>query len=347
LANSLRIAVDAMGGDHGPSLTVSALLESLSHHSNVSALLFGDRDELSSQLKKSSDASLLSRIEIRHSDCNVTDTDKPSAVIRNKRDSSMGLALQAVANDEADAFVSAGNTGAIMALGLYYLKTLPGISRPAICTAIPTSTGRSYVLDLGANLDCSSEQLYQFGLLGSLMAVELDGIDSPVVRLLNVGEEDNKGHAYIQDAASLLESETLINYCGYIEGNGIFEGGTDVVVCDGFSGNIALKTSEGLIAMVTSLFRDAVGNSWLAKLALGLLKTPLLKLKAQLDPAIYNGAYFLGLNGVVVKSHGRASRSAFVRAIDVAIDAAEHNLPEVLSPILKQKMDKQINVEDI
>jgi glycerol-3-phosphate acyltransferase PlsX len=270
-----------MGGDHGPRVTVSALLESLSHHSNVHALLFGDRDELATQLKNCIDSAVLSRIEVRHSDCSVCDTDKPSAVIRNKRDSSMGLALQALANNEADAFVSAGNTGAIMALGLYYVKSLPGISRPAICTAIPTSTGRSYVLDLGANLDCSAQQLYQFALLGSMMAAELDGIDSPVVRLLNVGEEDNKGHAYIQEAASLLENEPLINYSGYIEGNGIFAGGTDVVVCDGFSGNIALKTSEGLIAMVTALFRAAVGNSWLAKLALLLLKKPLLKLKAQ------------------------------------------------------------------
>jgi len=338
-----------MGGDHGPRVIVSALLESLSQHSNVKALLFGDRDELASQLKNYSDTSVVSRIEVRHSDCCVADTDKPSTVIRNKRDSSMGLALQALANNEADAFVSAGNTGAMMALGLYYVKPLPGISRPAICTAIPTSTGRSYVLDLGANLDCSAKQLHQFALLGSLMAQELDNIASPVVRLLNVGEEDNKGHAYIQEAATLLEAEPLINYSGYIEGSGIFQGGTDVVVCDGFTGNVALKTSEGLTAMVSTMFREAVGNSWLAKLALMLVKTPLLKLKAQLDPAIYNGAYFLGLNGVVVKSHGGASQAAFVHALDVAIDAAEHNLPEVLSPILvhKQKMDQQINLEEL
>ena len=347
MANSLRIAVDAMGGDSGPRVTVSALLESLSQHSNVNALLFGDRDELTTQLKNCVDSKILSRIEIRHADCDVSDTDKPSLVIRSKRDSSMGLALQALANNEADAFVSAGNTGAIMALGLYYVKSLPGISRPAICTTIPTQTGRSYVLDLGANLDCSAKQLYQFALLGSLMAQELDDIPSPVVRLLNVGEEDNKGHAYIQDAATLLDAEPLINYAGYIEGNGIFKGGTDVVVCDGFSGNVALKTSEGLVQMVTSMSRAAVGNNWLAKLALLLLKTPLQKLKAQLDPAIYNGAYFLGLNAVVVKSHGGASRKAFAHALDVAIEAAEHNLPQVLSPILKQKMDQQINVEDL
>lgn len=336
-----------MGGDHGPRVTVSALLESLKRHSNVSALLFGDRDELVSQLNNCRDQAILSRIEVRHSESSVDNCDIPSAVIRNKRESSMGLALQALSNNEADAFVSAGNTGAIMALGLYFVKPLPGITRPAICTAIPTASCRSYVLDLGANLDTSAAQLYQFSLLGSLMAQELDGIESPVVRLLNVGEEENKGHAYIREAASLLEAEPLINYCGYIEGNGIFEGGTDVVVCDGFSGNIALKTSEGLISMVTSLFRSTVGSSWLARLALLLVRKPLLKLRSRLDPAIYNGAFFLGLNGVVVKSHGAASMTAFSHALDVAIDAAGHNLPEVLSPILKQKMDQQLKAEEI
>ena len=336
-----------MGGDHGPRVTVSALLESLKRHSNVSALLFGDRDELSPHLNSCRDQAILSRIEVRHSESSVDNSDIPSAVIRNKRDSSMGLALQALSNNEADAFVSAGNTGAIMALGLYFVKPLPGITRPAICTAIPTASCRSYVLDLGANLDTSATQLYQFALLGSLMAQELDAVESPVVRLLNVGEEENKGHAYIREAGTLLEAEPLINYCGYIEGNGIFEGGTDVVVCDGFSGNIALKTSEGLISMVTSLFRSIMGNSWLARLALLLVRNPLLKLKARLDPAIYNGAFFLGLNGVVVKSHGAASATAFSHALDVAIDAAEHNLPGVLSPILKQKMEQQLKTEEI
>ena len=195
-----------MGGDHGPRVTVSALLESLSHHSNVNALLFGDRDELATQLKtvrirvfspyRSAPQRLLAL---------ATPTSPPRLSAINAIPL-WDLALQALANSEADAFVSAGNTGAIMALGLYYVKSLPGISRPAICTAIPTSSGRSYVLDLGANLDCSAEQLYQFALLGSMMAAELDGIESPVVRLLNVGEEDNKGHAYIQDAAALSRS---------------------------------------------------------------------------------------------------------------------------------------------
>ena len=331
-----------MGGDLGPRVPVSALLEFLNSHSQVHALVFGDQTQVGEQISLSpfKDPSLLERIEVRHSDSEVADTDKPSAVIRHKRDSSMGLGLQSLATGEAQAFISAGNTGAIMALGLYFLKALPGISRPAICTTVPTISGHSYVLDLGANPVCSAAQLYEFALLGVLTVKELESIESPSVRLLNVGEESNKGREDIQQAAALLEADPEINYCGYIEGNGIFQGGTDVVVCDGFAGNVALKTSEGLATMVGARFREAVGRGWLARLALMLLRRPLLKLKAMLDPELYNGAYFLGLNGVVVKSHGSATQTAFVRALEVATQAAEHNLPEVLSPILKHNLNQ-------
>ena len=331
-----------MGGDLGPRVTVSALLDFLNSHRQVHALVFGDQTQVGEQLSLSpyKDPTLLSRIEVRHSDSHVIDSDKPSAVIRYKRDSSMGLAMQALAAGEAQAFISAGNTGAVMALGLYFVKALPGISRPAICTTVPTISGHSYVLDLGANPVCSAAQLYEFALLGALTASELESIESPSVRLLNVGEESNKGRDDIQQAAALLESDTDINYCGYLEGNGIFQGGTDVIVCDGFAGNVALKTSEGLATMVGARFREAVGRGWLARLALLLLRGPLLKLKVQLDPALYNGAYFLGLNGVVVKSHGSATETAFIRALEVATAAAEHNLPDVLSPILKHKLNQ-------
>ena len=331
-----------MGGDLGPRVTVSALLDFLNSHRQVHALVFGDQTQVGEQLSLSpyKDPTLLSRIEVRHSDSHVIDSDKPSAVIRYKRDSSMGLAMQALAAGEAQAFISAGNTGAVMALGLYFVKALPGISRPAICTTVPTISGHSYVLDLGANPVCSAAQLYEFALLGALTASELESIESPSVRLLNVGEESNKGRDDIQQAAALLESDTDINYCGYLEGNGIFQGGTDVIVCDGFAGNVALKTSEGLATMVGARFREAVGRGWLARLALLLLRGPLLKLKVQLDPALYTGAYFLGLNGVVVKSHGSATETAFIRALEVATAAAEHNLPDVLSPILKHKLNQ-------
>jgi glycerol-3-phosphate acyltransferase PlsX len=331
-----------MGGDLGPRVTVSALLDFLNSHRQVHALVFGDREQVGAQLSLSpyKDPAILSRIEVRHSDSQVVDTDKPSAVIRHKRDSSMGLALQALAAGEAQAFISAGNTGAIMALGLYFVKALPGISRPAICTTVPTLSGHSYVLDLGANPVCSAAQLYEFAKLGALTARELESIESPSVRLLNVGEESNKGREDIQQAAALLEADPEINYCGYIEGDGIFQGGTDVIVCDGFAGNVALKTSEGLATMVAARFRQTVARGWLARLALLLLRGPLLKLKRQLDPALYNGAYFLGLNGVVVKSHGSATQTGFVRALEVATEAAEHNLPEVLSPILKHELNQ-------
>ena len=330
-----------MGGDLGPRVTVSALLDFLNSHHQVYALVFGDQTQVGEQLSlHCKDPSILARIEVRHSDSQVVDSDKPSAVIRHKRESSMGLALQALAGGEAQAFVSAGNTGAIMALGLHFVKPLPGISRPAICTTIPTASGHSYVLDLGANPVCSAMQLYEFALLGALTAKELESIEAPSVRLLNVGEESNKGREDIQQAAALLEADGAINYCGYIEGNGIFQGGTDVIVCDGFAGNVALKTSEGLALMVAAQFRQAVGRGWLSRLAMGLLRKPLSQLKVQLDPALYNGAYFLGLNGVVVKSHGSASQTGFVRALQVATQAAEHNLPEILSPILKHKLNQ-------
>ncbi len=329
-----------MGGDFGPRVTVSALLAFLHHHQQVNALLFGDQAELADPLSRCHDQSILSRIDVRHSDCRVDASDKPSSVLRNKRNSSMAMAMQAVASHEAQAFISAGNTGAIMALGLFTLKALPGISRPAICTAIPTLTGRSFVLDLGANVDCSADQLCEFATLGTLMASELDGIESPKVRLLNVGEEANKGRAEIQRAAEMLAADPSINYCGFIEGDGIFEGGTDVIVCDGFAGNVALKTSEGLVKMVGARFRKAVGRSWVSRLALLLLSKPLNQLRRQLDPALYNGAYVLGLEGVVVKSHGSATRQAFVNALQVATEAAEHNLPKVLSPILKTQLNQ-------
>ena len=330
-----------MGGDSGPRVTVSALLDFLNSHRQVHALVFGDQTQVGEQLSLSpfKDPTVLSRVEVRHCDSQVVDSDKPSGVVRHKRNSSMGSAMQALAAGEAQAFISAGNTGAIMALGLYFVKALPGILRPAICTTVPTISGHSYVLDLGANPVCSAAHLYEFALLGALTAKQLDSIEAPSVRLLNVGEESNKGREEIQQAAELLEADPAINFCGYIEGNGIFQGGTDVIVCDGFAGNIALKTSEGLVTMVGQRFRQAVGRGWLARLALLLLRGPLSRLKTQLDPALYNGAYFLGLNGVVVKSHGSASQMAFVRALEVATQVAEHNLPEILSPILKQKLN--------
>lgn len=335
-----------MGGDFGPRVVVAALISSLRKHHGASALIFGDRQMLAAELSTCTDPSILDRIDIRHCDSVIGDEDKPSSALRHKQDSSMGLAVKAVADGEAQACISAGNTGALMALGLVRLKTLPGISRPAICTTYPTSQGRSYMLDLGANLDCSPQQLHQFALLGSLTAQTLEGIAEPTVRLVNVGEEAAKGGEGMAQTAALLSADPLLNYQGFVEGDGIFEGSTDVVVCDGFTGNVALKTSEGLATMINGMFKTLLASSWIARIGAIFMRSLLIGLKSRLDPAFYNGAYLLGLNGVVVKSHGGASEKAFGHALDVALDAAKHNLPNVLSPILQDRMDNGIK-EDL
>ena len=327
-----------MGGDVGPSVTVAALLASLSKHNAASVLLFGDRPRLIAELRDCKDASVLDRIEVRHCDVAVLDDDKPSTVVRHKQASSMGLAIKAVADGEAGACISSGNTGALMALGMTHLKTLPGISRPAICGTFPTAHGRSFVLDLGANLDCSADQLVQFALLGSLTANALEGIAEPIVRLLNVGSEHNKGGPVLGLAATLLANEPLLNYQGFVEGDGIFNGATNVVVCDGFSGNVALKASEGVARLIKVMTKQLFATSALTRFAAVFLRGPFERLHFKLDPASYNGAYLLGLNGVVVKSHGGATEEGFTQALDVTIKAAKHKLPALLLPILKQKL---------
>lgn len=328
-----------MGGDFGPRVVVPALVKSLRKHPDVSALVTGEQRPLDLALNDPAAVDVLSRIDTCYSQYSIGDDDSPSSIIRSKRDSSMGLALQAVADGQAHACISAGHTGALMALGLVILKTLPGISRPAICTTFPTSAGRSYILDLGANLDCSPAQLTQFAVLGSLTTRELDGIAEPRVCLLNVGEEANKGNGVIKKTAELLKAEPLINYCGYVEGDGLFGGDAQVVVCDGFSGNVALKATEGAARMVSAMVADLFTSNWLNRLAALLLGGSMEALKSRLDPAHYNGAYLLGLNGVTVKSHGGANEIAFGCALDVAIEAAKHNLPEVLSPILQSMIE--------
>ena len=330
-----------MGGDSGPRTVVAALVKSLRKHPTVSALLFGDQQCLQDELSLCTDQSLLSRIDVCHSPDVVASTDQPSVTLRRKRNTSMGMALRAVADDRASACISCGNTGMLMALGMLELKTLPGIARPAICAILPTSQGHSYILDLGANLDCSAQQLLEFALLGSLTAQALDGLTSPQVRLLNVGEEVSKGSEVIKVTAELLNVEPLINYAGFIEGDGIFKGLADVVVCDGFTGNVTLKSSEGVARMIGGLIEDSFRGSWLSRLLSLFLAGTIRDLRRKLDPAVYNGAHLLGLTGVVVKSHGGADEHAFGYALDVAIEAAKHNLPEVLSPILQAQYQQR------
>ncbi|MCS5587801.1 MAG: phosphate acyltransferase PlsX [Porticoccaceae bacterium] len=332
----VRISVDAMGGDFGPSVVVAAVKASLAANSDVTALLYGDRDILASEIGDDLDAELKSRLEVRHSPSLVDADDKPSVVVRSKGDSSMALAIRAIADGEADACISAGNTGALMALSLFNLGTLSGISRPAICSEIPTDNGPCLLLDLGANLDCSAAQLSQFATLGSLTAQKLLGISMPSVGLLNVGSEASKGNGLIQATAELLEADPSINYQGFVEGDGIFQAVADVIVCDGFSGNVALKAGEGVAKLINRRISEfCLGNWWLRLVSL-LMGNRLLQLKSSIQPSLFNGAYLLGLNGVVVKSHGAADILGFTAGLDTAIKAARHQLPSILSPILKK-----------
>jgi glycerol-3-phosphate acyltransferase PlsX len=332
----VRIAVDANGADSGPSVIIEALVASLTKNPDVTALVFGDRDILMAEIGSSLDADLRSRLEIRHSSSVVSSDDKPSVVVRTKTDSSMALAIGSVADGEADACVSAGNTGALMALGLFTLGTLPGISRPAICANIPNSKGSSLMLDLGANIDCSAKQLYQFAVLGSYTAQISLNIKQPIVRLLNVGSEAGKGNSLIQETAELLQAESTINYQGFVEGDGIFGSDTDVIVCDGFSGNVALKAGEGVAKYINhklSVFCSQ--NWWMRSLSL-LMGKGLERFKSSIHPSLFNGAHLLGLNGVVVKSHGSADAAGFSSALETAIVSARNQLPSALAPILEK-----------
>jgi glycerol-3-phosphate acyltransferase PlsX len=314
---------------------VAAIKESLRAYPDVSFLLCGDKDTLSAEVGNVLEEDLRSRIEIRHSYSIVDGNDKPSSVVRSKADSSMAQTIRALAEGDADACVSGGNTGALMALGLSLLGLLPGISRPAICSEVPTQNGTSLVLDLGANIDCSADQLEQFALLGSLTVQSLCDISSPTIKLLNIGTEPIKGNTAIKQAAELLQAQPQLNYQGFIEGHGLFAGEADVVVCDGFNGNVALKASEGTANLIGHKFAQFLNRDWRSKLAVLLLGDSLSELKLSIQPKLYNGAYLLGLSGVIIKSHGGADQQAFAAALSSAIVAAQHQLPSKLAAMLE------------
>ncbi len=323
---TVNISIDAMGGDFGPNVTMEAITCVLGNHSDVCALVFGDRAALLSAVDQNLSHNILSRLDIRHCQSQVDCDDKPSNAVRSKQDSSMALALKSIKDGDAQACVSAGNTGVLMALGLFTLGTLPGISRPAICAEIPTDQGNKLMLDLGANVDCSAQQLYQFAVLGSYTAKLALDIAKPRVRLLNVGSEAGKGNNLVQTAARIIEQDTSLNYQGFVEGDGIFQGQADVVVCDGFSGNVALKAGEGVARYIyQKLSRLSAGQ-----------EGDFADLKSSIQPSLFNGAYLLGINGVVVKSHGGADVQGFSNALERAINAARHQLPSILSPELEK-----------
>jgi phosphate acyltransferase len=323
------VAIDCMGGDHGPHVTVPAALRFLKSSSDVDIILVGLRDAIEAELRAQGMKSG-PRLRVRHASEVVAMDESPALALRNKKDSSIRVAVDLVRSGEAHACVSAGNTGALMAISRFVLKTLPGIDRPAIISALPNLHGSTYVLDLGANVDCAPEHLLQFAIMGATLVSAVEHKDRPSVGLLNIGEEDIKGNEVVKKAAELLR-ESGLNFIGNIEGDGIYKGEADVVVCDGFVGNVMLKASEGIAQMVRSFIREEFMRSALTRLA-GIVVMPVLfAFRRRLDPRRFNGATLLGLKGIVVKSHGSADVLGFARAIERAAE-------EVRNEVLRRLM---------
>jgi glycerol-3-phosphate acyltransferase PlsX len=328
-----------MGGDHGPSVVIPAAIRALKSHPSIKLILVGDQDIIKATLAEHNAADD-PRFEIKHASQQVAMDESPAVALRSKKDSSMRVAINLVKEGVATACVSAGNTGALMATARFVLRTLPGIERPAIVSALPTIKGHSYMLDLGANVDSSAEHLVQFAVMGSVLAESIEGRKNPSVGLLNIGSEDIKGNERVKEAARLL-AKTDLNYYGFVEGDGLYQGVVDVVVCDGFVGNVALKSSEGVVHMIRHFLRQSFSRNIFTKLA-GLIASPVLKhFRDELDPRAYNGANFIGLQGIVIKSHGGADEIGFANAINIAIIEAEHDVPTHISKHLEVLLQGQ------
>ena len=327
------IALDAMGGDHGPRVTVDAAKLALEEISGLELVLVGDENQLRIELEKHGLANN-NRIRIHHASEVVDMDDLPVVALKKKKDSSMRVAINLVKDGSVQACVSAGNTGALMATSKFVLKTVQGISRPAICTILPGIKGHTHMLDLGANLECTPQNLAEFALMGSVLAQSVEGIESPAIGLLNIGSEEVKGSDSIK-AASQLIAESRLNYYGFVEGDDIYKGTVNVIVTDGFVGNVSLKTGEGLAALVNHVLRSEFKRNWLTKLA-ALVAMPVLNsVRRKLDPGRYNGASLLGLNGIVVKSHGSADTSAFLNAIKIASIEIENDVPQRIASAIE------------
>jgi len=323
----LRIALDAMGGDHAPAMVVAGADIARERCPNVHYLFVGDEARIGPLLDGYPALKAISTI--RHTPDAVANDAKPSVALRTGRNSSMRLAIDAVAAGDAACVVSAGNTGALMAMAKFVLKTLPGIDRPAIASFFPTMRGESVMLDLGANLECDADNLVQFAVMGTVFSRTVLGLLEPTVGLLNVGSEEQKGHEAIRQAAAALRQTPLAkSFHGFVEGNDIAAGTVDVVVTDGFTGNVALKTAEGTAKLYGEFLRRTFGSSLLAKVGYLLARNAFNKLKMRTDPRRYNGAMFLGLQGVCVKSHGGTDALGFANAISVAADLVNHGFNE-------------------
>ena len=345
---SYKISIDAMGGDHGLNTTIPAALEAVKRDSNLQIVLIGDHHKVKRALDRYSKIKrikipVLQKIAIHHASETVAMNESAADAVRKKKDSSMRVAINLVKDGSVDACVSAGNTGALMATSKFVLKTVNGVDRPAIVYALPAynretkTLSKTYMLDLGANVVCSSEQLFQFAIMGSILAASSQGITEPRVSLLNIGEEEMKGLDNIKNASKLLQSCDFINYQGYIEGKHIFDDTTDVIVCDGFVGNVSLKTMEGTLRLIESLIKKSVTEgSWLMKLPTIMALPIFSRMKKSMNLDSFNGASLLGLTGIVVKSHGSASANAFETAIFEAVKEVKHNIPKTIQESLEK-----------
>ena len=312
-----------MGGDNAPQIIVDGAAQTKIRHPYVKFSFFGNKIKL---LPLISSSELLKESEIVHTDEFIDANEKPSIAVRKGRNSSMGMAIQSVKSGKADAIVSAGNTGALMAMAKLFLRPIEGINRPAIAAYFPTITGESCMLDLGANIDCDAKNLVQFAFMGQAFANIVMGVDNPSISLLNIGEEEQKGLDYIKEASQILSDlKSQINYAGFIEGDKIAQGISDVIIADGFSGNVSLKTAEGTALLVTSYLKKALSSSLSAKIGYLFAKKAINNFRLQMDPRKYNGAVFLGLNAVAVKSHGGTDAFGFANAICVAVDMVKYN----------------------
>ncbi|MCC6473957.1 MAG: phosphate acyltransferase PlsX [Burkholderiales bacterium] len=326
---AMTLAIDCMGGDHGPRVTVPAAVDFLKLHPEARVSLVGLEEAIRAELRAAS-AEREPRLAVRHAPEVVAMDEAPAAALRGKRESSMRIAVEQVKSGAAQAAVSAGNTGALMAISRFVLKTLPGIDRPAIVSVLPTLTGSTYMLDLGANVDCRAEHLLQFAVMGSVLAAAMEHKERPTVGLLNIGEESIKGNEAVKQAAGLLRASGL-NFIGNVEGDGIYRGASDVIVCDGFVGNVALKTTEGLVQMLGAFLKEEFTRNPLTRATALLARPVLAAFKQRVDHRRYNGATLIGLRGIVVKSHGSADAFAFRRALERAQAEAANDVVGCIS----------------
>ncbi len=342
--SGVKIALDAMGGDSGPETVIAGIARAHHRWPDARFVAYGDEARVRPCLEQHPE--LESCVEFVHTADVIGDEDKPMQAVRRGQNSSMGLAIQAVKKGHVQVAVSAGNTGALMALSKIMLRTMEGIDRPALATLIPTVKGESVMLDLGANVEASEENLVQFAVMGAAYARAVLGLERPRVGLLNVGVEELKGHSIVKNAGAILRNTDLaMEFAGYVEGNGLSSGEVDVIVTDGFTGNVAIKTAEGTVKLIRSLLRDELIKSWVNKIAYLMVKGSLKSLGKHLDPNNHNGGVFLGLNGLIVKSHGNASDKGIATAIGVAIDMARNDLTTLIAEDLRNSGEIEKTIE--